>query len=524
MDTTASAAFSSPVTGGPRRLPRVSDELLARASARGSTRAFAAIYERYHQPIYAYVRLIVRHDQDAQDVVQAAFANALAALAQRQPRAPLRPWLYRIAHNEAISLLRRRRRHPTESLDDSTAPVAISAEEEAAQRHRWAQLTADLGELPDRQREALLLRELSGLSHADIAIVLGASVGAAKQAILEARRALAEFGEGRAMDCDTVRQRISDGDRRVLRGRRIGAHLRGCAACAAFAESIDHRRAQLRALSPVLPAGAGATLLAQTLRSGVMHGAGAGSSGPATATGAGLAGKVLATATTWKAVTGTAVFLATASAGVAELHHAIVVRRDQISPIALRHDRTRHARHSAMVVRPDRATPASVSRTAPASVSRTASASVSRTAPASVSRAAPRSVSRSAPRSVSRSASGSVSRSAPAARVDVTPPARVARPVHRPFVVSRRPASRLTPVRRSGPMHGRAVIVPRSSSPATAVTPAPWHVHGSRPRHWDSRGQPNTRPVGPNPRVLRAYTPRRTARSGSSFPSLAHRR
>lgn len=326
MDSAASATFVSPATWEPRRLPKLSDEWLARAAARGAERACAAIYERYHQPIYAYARSIVRHDQDAQDVVQATFANALAALADREPRAPLRPWLYRIAHNEAISLLRRRRRHSSDALEESNAPLAPSAEDEAAARDRWASLTADLGELPERQREALLLRELAGLSHTEIAIVLETTVGGAKQSILEARRALAEFGEGRAMDCETVQQKLSDGDRRVLRGRRVSAHLRGCASCDAFARSIDQRQAQLQALCPTLPAGAAAALFAGALRSGLLHGARAGSSGTtgASAAGAGMAGKVAVTASTWKAVTGAAVIIAS-SAGVAELHQATVV-------------------------------------------------------------------------------------------------------------------------------------------------------------------------------------------------------
>jgi hypothetical protein len=85
---------------------------------------------------------------------------------------------------------------------------------------------------------------------------LGISVGAAKQAIFEARQALAEFAEGRAMACDEVRRKVSDGDGRALRGRRVRSHLRDCSACAAFAAAIPARRAELRALAPVLSPGA----------------------------------------------------------------------------------------------------------------------------------------------------------------------------------------------------------------------------------------------------------------------------
>ena len=60
------------------------------------------------------------------------------------------------------------------------------------------------------------MRELSGLSHEEIAIALGTSVGAAKQAIFDARRALYELEEGRAIRCEDIRRQISDGDGRVL--------------------------------------------------------------------------------------------------------------------------------------------------------------------------------------------------------------------------------------------------------------------------------------------------------------------
>src|SRR5205814_8505234 len=105
------------------------------------------------------------------------------------------------------------------------------AEGEASERARWSTLVADLAELPDRARSALLLRELSGLSHHEIAAALETSVGGAKQAIFEARQALFELSEGRAMKCEEIRHRISAGDRRVLRGRAVRAHLRDCAAC-----------------------------------------------------------------------------------------------------------------------------------------------------------------------------------------------------------------------------------------------------------------------------------------------------
>ena len=98
-------------------------------------------------------------------------------------------------------------------------------------RERLALLRADLRDLPERQRAALVLRELSGLSHEEIAVVLDSSARAVKQTIFEARAGLHECAEGRTMLCADVQRALSDGDGRVLRGRRMRAHVRSCRAC-----------------------------------------------------------------------------------------------------------------------------------------------------------------------------------------------------------------------------------------------------------------------------------------------------
>jgi RNA polymerase sigma factor (sigma-70 family) len=249
----------------------------------------------------------VRHDGDAQDALQSTFAGALAALRRGGRDAPLRPWLFRIAHNESISLLRRRR--VTVELSETALQATPAAEEIAFEKLALASLLTDLGELGDRQRAALVMRELSGLSHEEIAIALTTSVGGAKQAIFDARRALAELAEGRAMQCEDVRRAISDDDGRVLRGRRVRAHLRDCSGCAAFAAAIPARRDQLRALAvPLAPIAAGALL-------GHVVAASSGHGGANTALAVSAAGKSAGTAIATKALVGIAV-LAAGTVGV----------------------------------------------------------------------------------------------------------------------------------------------------------------------------------------------------------------
>src|SRR5207248_2240870 len=194
-----------------------------------------------------------------------------------------------------------------------------SAAEQALDRASLELLVRDLRELGDRQRGALVMRELSGLSHEEIALALGLSAGAAKQAIFEARQALLELAEGRAMSCEQMRRMISEGDRRMLRGRRVRGHLRDCSTCAAFAAAIPARRADLQAIAPPLAPLALAGVLGHVLGAGSGH-AGAGTSAGLAAAGATgkSAGAVLAAKTAAGVV-----IVATATVGATDvLRHA----------------------------------------------------------------------------------------------------------------------------------------------------------------------------------------------------------
>jgi RNA polymerase sigma factor (sigma-70 family) len=313
MDTQLSVAARSHSGVLPMPLKLLSDERLARLVGTGNERAFAVLYERHHQPLYRYCRSMLRHDADAQDALQSALAGAFAALKREQRDAPLRPWLYRIAHNEAVSVLRRR--HPEAELSDLAETPGGSVEDQVEGRARLLQLVADMRELPERQRAALLMRELSGLSHEEIALALETSVGSAKQTIFEARHSLLEFAEGRAMACEAVRRTVSDGDGRALRGRRVRAHLRECASCATFAAGISERRSDLRALAPPLPAFAAAGLLARVLGGGSGHGGGAGG------LAVGAAGKSVGGALLAKSAVGVAVVVTAAAGATVAIKH-----------------------------------------------------------------------------------------------------------------------------------------------------------------------------------------------------------
>jgi RNA polymerase sigma factor (sigma-70 family) len=271
------ASLSTPRPGPVVRPPAVafriaSDARLTKLAAAGSEGAMAAIFERHHQALYRYCASIVGNEHDAADALQNTMMKAMRALPGETRQIALRPWLYRIAHNESISLLRARR--PDGDLDaaahlsDAAAAGAIESGE------RLRSLAADLRELTERQRSALLMRELGGLEFTEVADALQTSAAAVKQSVYEARCALQAMQEGRAMDCDAVQRTLSDGDRRMLRGMRMRGHLRDCAHCNAFEISLRERPAQLQALLPPLPVAAAAGMLHS-----ILGGGGAGSGG-----------------------------------------------------------------------------------------------------------------------------------------------------------------------------------------------------------------------------------------------------
>jgi RNA polymerase sigma factor (sigma-70 family) len=298
----------------------LSDERLARLASRGSTRAFAVLYERHHQAIYRYCRAIVRHDQDAQDALQNAMLRAFAALRGSERDLAVRPWLFRIAHNEAITILRRRR--PQQAPSEEHESPGGGVERTLQMRERLAALVRDLQALPERQRAALVMRELSGLSIAEIAAALSMSQGAAKQTLFAARTSLQELAEGRAMECERVREIISHKDGRLLRGRRVGSHLRACDGCREFRAAIRARETDLRALAPPLPPVAAAALLSRLLAGGGSHASAAAASGSAGGAGSGLTLGGHTAAVLVKGIAGVAA-LAAATTGAVQLaaHH-----------------------------------------------------------------------------------------------------------------------------------------------------------------------------------------------------------
>jgi RNA polymerase sigma factor (sigma-70 family) len=153
----------------------------------GNDRAFEAIVLRYQRSLLRHCRRLLPAGR-AEDAVQQALLSALEGIRADQRELQLGPWLHRIAHNTAIDSLRRLDSH-WEELDermDGVEPTHAAAE----RRARFRSVVASMSSLPERQRRALVLRELEGRSYDEIGADLGVTGAGVRQLLNRARNAM----------------------------------------------------------------------------------------------------------------------------------------------------------------------------------------------------------------------------------------------------------------------------------------------------------------------------------------------
>jgi RNA polymerase sigma factor (sigma-70 family) len=163
------------------------DDRLIDLTRAGNARAFEAIVHRYRGPLLKYCARIVPPER-AEDAVQQTFLSAYNAISAGDRELNLRPWLYRIAHNSALNLLRQNGWNH-EQLDENFDGV-LRPDQAVEARERLASLVASVKGLPERQRDAIVLRELEGRSYEEIAGALGVTDGAVRQLLNRARTTL----------------------------------------------------------------------------------------------------------------------------------------------------------------------------------------------------------------------------------------------------------------------------------------------------------------------------------------------
>jgi RNA polymerase sigma factor (sigma-70 family) len=243
-DSVASRLFLAPAL---RTQP---DRRLVALVRDGYELAFEEIVRRYRAPLERFAAAIV--GSHSEDVTQDAFSKALLALRGSANEIELRPWLYRIVRNTALNDIRDSP-PPTEELGEAMAGGA-SAAVEAERREEITDLTERLRALPETQRAAIVMRELEGLSHEEIAAALGLSGGAARQAIHRARTTLRD-GVGLLLPLPLLKFLLDGGGEAAAAGAGAAAGAAGAGGSAAALGGIGAAGAAKIGVATVLVAG-----------------------------------------------------------------------------------------------------------------------------------------------------------------------------------------------------------------------------------------------------------------------------
>lgn len=276
----------------------------------GSDEAFRVIHDRYRKRLLAYARqMLGGSGQDAEDALQDVFERAYCGLRASDRDLVLKAWLYRVAHNRCIDQLRRlgpfATTAPEEAESRQPSPIAL-----AEQRETLRRLILDVQRLPDQQRSALLMREMSGMSYAELAVTLDVSVPAVKSLLVRARMGLLAASEARDTACSAIREElVVCHDRGVRPSSMARRHLRDCQQCRTFRRSV---RGVSRSLTAIAPAVGPVGILIRLLTGGGAAGPGSmlGSSG-VTAGGAGAGGAAAGGAAAGGAAAGGGVVVST---------------------------------------------------------------------------------------------------------------------------------------------------------------------------------------------------------------------
>ncbi len=195
---------------------------------------------------------------DAEEALQVTFASAYRALLADERPVVLRPWLFAIARNQCLSVLRRR--HPTVELEDGTA--ASSSGEPTASGDLFHELElreeirhtlAGVRELPEGQRAAMVLAELHGLSQSEIGSVLGLRPEQVKALVYQARSSLISERTARDADCREIREELDTARGAALLKGKLRKHVRACPDCRTYADGMSRRRRGYGAFLPLLP-------------------------------------------------------------------------------------------------------------------------------------------------------------------------------------------------------------------------------------------------------------------------------
>ncbi|MCW3002262.1 MAG: hypothetical protein JWQ20_1560, partial [Conexibacter sp.] len=260
--------------------------LVARVRA-GDDAAFEAIYDQYARGLLAFCRQMLGSRDEAEDALQHSFASAYRMLRANDSDIELRPWLYTIARNRCLSLLRARRKDLSLDGAPDCEGAADGLADQVQRRSDLRELVDDLRRLPHDQRAALVLFELGDLPHDEIARVLDVRRDKVKALIFQAREGLVRSRRARELPCNDMREQLATLAGKVPRRSMLRRHVERCPSCARFEAEVGRQRAGMALILPVLPTAALKTLV---LGSVLGHGAAVAGGGAGAGGGAALLG------------------------------------------------------------------------------------------------------------------------------------------------------------------------------------------------------------------------------------------
>jgi RNA polymerase sigma factor (sigma-70 family) len=246
---------SIPGLRGPTALLRLqSDERLIALTRRGQHAAFEVLCARYQSRLLSFCRHMLASREDAEDVLQEVFAAAFNAVLADERDINVRPWLYRIARNRSLNHMRRASAIGVDSMDVHYSEHGLSTGDKVMRRESFRELIADVHELPETQRTALLLREIDALSYEQIADAMETTVPSVKSLLVRARISLAEAAEARKLSCEEVRLELGEAAEGLAKlSTPARRHVRGCERCAFFRKQLKDNNHALAMIMPVGP-------------------------------------------------------------------------------------------------------------------------------------------------------------------------------------------------------------------------------------------------------------------------------
>lgn len=180
----------------------LTDAALMERTKLGERVAFEELVARYRQPVMNLARRTVNDATEAEDLAQTVFVQAYKAAGRYRPTAKFSTWLFTIARNLCLNEIRRRSRHPAESMDACLESddgeyarqfedrTVVGPDTDAQRAELYRKIDEAIYELPETQRTAILLCREGELTYEDIAAVLNTSVSAVKSLIFRGRETL----------------------------------------------------------------------------------------------------------------------------------------------------------------------------------------------------------------------------------------------------------------------------------------------------------------------------------------------